>query len=79
MIKLQFVSDISGRWDVDSIPIGWRATHEDFDGAEDALDDRSLTGKLLDDLIGEIKEWEAEQVEKEEYLADRESDYINDV
>lgn len=60
MIKFQLVSDTSGRWDVTSIPIGWRATSEDYDGAEDALDGRDLWGKTLDDLMYEIKEYDLE-------------------
>lgn len=57
MINLQINSDVSGIWDVDSIPIGWRATPTDYDGTED---DRVLIGKTLDDLMREVKEWDLE-------------------
>lgn len=60
MPKLQIKSDVSGMWDVDSIPIGWRAVHEDYDGAEDAYDNRNLTAKLLQELLNEIRDYDEE-------------------
>lgn len=66
MLSLQIKSTVSGIWDVDSIPIGWRATGEDYDGAEDALDDSVVWGKTLDDLFSEIRDWDNEHFVVEE-------------
>ncbi len=66
MIKIQLVSTVSGIWDVDEIPIGWRATHEDYDGAEDALNDCQVFSNSLYELMDEVREWDDEHFIKVE-------------
>lgn len=35
----------------------WSATHPDYDGAEDANDNRVVHGRTRDDVIAEIDAW----------------------
>lgn len=52
---LRIISSITGVWGVELLPTGdWRATHEEFDGAEDAGDDRVVYGNTVDDLIERV-------------------------
>lgn len=41
----------------------WSATHPDYDGAEDANDNRVVHGRTRDDVIAAIDAWFAEEVD----------------
>jgi hypothetical protein len=53
-------------WDYPPIPVrdfDWSATHPDYDGAEDANDNRHVHAATLEGVIAEIDAWIEENSE----------------
>lgn len=53
-IYRDFIIDLSD-W------VGWQAVHVDYDGAEDANDNRFFFGKTRAEIVEQIDEWHQEQ------------------
>ena len=65
MISLQIISTKSGKWDVDWLPTGdLRATSENYDGAEDSLNDDILYGTCIDDLMDSVRLYDQEYLDE---------------